>query len=718
MRRDHTNLFLLLNAVALLLSFLVTSVTMAGPAVPSQIMDKGGLFLPGDEAGMVVPAPLLHTDIEASVSGPIVRYRMRHTFINASDAWTEAIYTYPLPTDSAVDALEMTVGKRKIIGKITEKMEAKRQFVTAKQAGKRASLVQQHRLNLFSTSLANIAPGEHITVEIGFSETLRLVDDGFRLRMPLVVGPRYISGQPIAGYQMSGWHTPTDLVPGADQITPSFRREGEGVGNPVTLSIDIDAGFDIKTIESPSHNINIDRNGDAKVIVSLVEAVPADKDFTLIWRARAGDASSAGFFSERIEDMRYGLLTLMPPVQQKLDATTPPREVVFIVDTSGSMEGTSIKQAKLAIRMALERLRPSDTFRVIRFSSNVSAFQMQAVSATPTNINSGKQFVSSLLAEGGTEIVAAMRHVLSQRRDKNRLTQIVLMTDGAIGNEDALFALIHDQIQSSRLFAVGIGSAPNGYLMTRAAAAGRGTYTFIENVDEISQQMAKLFEKLERPAMTNISLNWQGNSAPVSYWPNPVPDLYSGEPISVLAAFPVGTTGVTLSGQIDGKLWSTPVALRGASERPGVAALWARQKIKGLEATLFHGDDPKLVKAKTLGTALKFGLVSRYTSLLAIDEQKARPENKTLVARQIATNLPDGWVRSESMKPVTNGSKPLHPMKSFDREDTSLKRTMRNAASQLSGLPQTATASPLALILGFLALIVSGFIWHRREQPS
>jgi Ca-activated chloride channel family protein len=416
--------------------------------------------------------------------------------------------------------------------------------------------------------------------------------------------------------------------------------------------------------------------------------------------------------------MQYGLLTLIPPIQKKLDATAPPREVVFIVDTSGSMEGTSIKQAKLAIEMALERLRPSDTFRIIRFSSNVSAFQVQAGSATLANINSGKQFVSSLLAEGGTEIVVAMAHALFHRRDKNRLTQIILMTDGAVGNEDALLALIHDQIQSSRLFTVGIGSALNGYLMTRAAAAGRGTYTFIENVEGISQQMAKLFEKLERPAMTNISLNWQGNSAPVSYWPNPVPDLSNGEPISVLAAFPVGTTGVTISGQIDGKLWSTPIALRGAPERPNLAALWARQKIKGIEATLFHGDNPKLVKAKILGTALKFGLVSRYTSLLAIDEQKAWPENEILVARQIATNLPDGWVRSESMKPFTNGSKPLHPMKSFDREDTSLKRTMRNAASQLSGLPQTATAGPLALILGLLAFVASLVIWRRREPHS
>ncbi len=206
---------------------------------------------------------------------------------------------------------------------------------------------------------------------------------------------------------------------------------------------------------------------------------------------------------------------------------------------------------------------------------------MQAVSASPANINSGKQFVSSLLAEGGTEIVAAMGHALSHRLDKNRLTQIILMTDGAVGNEDALFALIHDQIQLSRLFIVGIGSAPNGYLMTRAATAGCGTYTFIENIDEISQQMAKLSEKLERPAMTNISLNWQGHSAPVSYWSNPVPDLYNGEPISVLAAFPVGTTGVTVSGQIDGKLWFTPVTFKGYRNAQASLLFGRGRKSKG-----------------------------------------------------------------------------------------------------------------------------------------
>ena len=191
----------------------------------------------------------------------------------------------------------MTVGKRKIIGKVIEKMKAKRQFVAAKQAGKRASLVQQHWPNLFSTSLTNIAPGEQIIIEIGFSETLRLVDDGFRLRMPLVVGPKYIPGQPIAGYLMSGWHAPTNIVQDADQITPPLRTEKEGSGNLVTLSIDIDASFGMDAIESPSHKINIVRSGDTKAKVSLVETVPANKDFTLIWRANAGSAPSAGFFN-------------------------------------------------------------------------------------------------------------------------------------------------------------------------------------------------------------------------------------------------------------------------------------------------------------------------------------------------------------------------------------------------------------------------------------
>jgi len=718
MCRNHLTLFLFLNAIALLLSLLLTNITMAAPAVPSKMMDRGGLFFPGENAGEVEPAPLLRTDIKVSASGPIVRYQMRHTFINSSDTWTEAIYTYPLPPDSAVNALEMTVGDRKIVGKIKEKAEAKRQFVAARQAGKRVSLVQQHRPNLFSTSLANIAPGEHVTVEIGFSETLLLKDHEFRLRMPLVIGPRYIPGQPIAGFQTTGWSKPTDQVPDANDITPPVRNVHERTGNPVTISVDIDAGFNMDGIISPSHKINVVRDGEAKAVVSLVDTVPADKDFTLIWSAKPADAPSAGFFAEEIDDTRYALLTLTPQNLTELDVNVAPREVVFVIDTSGSMEGTSIEQAKRALGLALERLRPSDTFRLVRFSSNVSSMHPQALDASSENIKLGKRFVSSLLAEGGTEIVGAMSHVLLQRRDQQRLTQVVLITDGAVGNEEALLKLINNQIGNARLFTVGIGSAPNGFLMTRAAAVGRGTFTFIEDANEVKRQMASLFEKLERPTMTDISLRWQGNTSSVSVWPNPVPDLYSGEPISVLAALPTDTNAVEISGQINGRLWSTVVALKGAQSRPGIAALWARQKIKGLEAAMIRDRSPAEAKARILETALKFGLVSRYTSLLAVDEKLVRPASEKPVLQEIETNFPDGWTRSEVKGPDAGDQGQVLPLRTFDRRDPNLKSAMRGTASQLVGLPQTATVGPLALAMGIFIIAFGSFMRRRKRRLS
>lgn len=718
MCRNHLTLFLFLNAIALLLSLLVTNITMAAPAVPSKMMDRGGLFFPGENIGEVEPAPLLRTDIKMSVSGPIVRYQMRHTFINSSDTWTEAIYTYPLPPDSAVNALEMTVGDRKIVGKIKEKAEAKRQFVAARQAGKRVSLVQQYRPNLFSTSLANIAPGEHVTVEIGFSETLLFKDHEFRLRMPLVIGPRYIPGQPIAGFQTTGWSKPTDQVPDANDITAPVRGVHEGTGNPVTISVDIDAGFNMDGIISPSHKINVVRDGEAKAIVSLEDTVPADKDFTLIWSAKTADAPSAGFFAEKIDDTRYALLTLTPQNLTELDVNVAPREVVFVIDTSGSMDGTSIEQAKRALGLALERLRPSDTFRLVRFSSDVSSMHPLALNASPENIKLGNRFVSSLLAEGGTEIVAAMSHVLLQRRDQQRLTQVVLVTDGAVGNEEALLKLINNQIGNARLFTVGIGSAPNGFLMTRAAAVGRGTFTFIEDANEVKRQMASLFEKLERPAMTDISLRWQGNTSSVSVWPNPVPDLYSGEPISVLAALPTETHAVEISGQINGRLWSTVVALKGAQSRPGIAALWARQKIKGLEAAMIRDRSPAEAKVRILATALKFGLVSRYTSLLAVDEKIVRPASEKLASKEIKTNFPDGWTRSEVKEPGAGDQGQALPLRTFDRRDPNLKSAMRGTASQLTGLPQTATVGPLALVIGLLIIAVGSLIRRRKRGLS
>ena len=704
------------HIVAVWLLFPVMGVH-AAPNLPPSVIDEGGLFFPGEQPGAVTPAPLVKTEIDAAVSGPVVRYTLRHTFINAGEQWSEAIYTYPLPADSAVDHLRMTVGDRTITGRIEEKAEARRQYKAAKSNGQRASLVEQQRPNIFTTSLANIAPGEHITVEIGFQETLKMRDGGFRLRMPLVVGPRYIPGTPVDGFHSTGWSKPTTAVADAHRITPPVRGVTEAPGNPVTLTIDLDAGFPLAALESPSHDIVINKEADGRARISLKNSVPADRDFTLVWQARAGTAPAAGLFTETVNGARYALLMLNPPADTATAAETPPRDVFFIVDTSGSMHGASMDQAKAALRLALDRLKPDDGFRIVRFSDTLSDFRPSAVRASAENIGAAKTFVSGLEAEGGTEIVAALEHTLRRSRSKGRLTQVVLLTDGAVGNEKALFETIRRYLGGARLFTVGIGSAPNGYLMTRAARAGRGTFTYIETPDEVARQMSELLVMLERPALTDVSLNWQGGATGNEVWPNPIPDLYMGEPVQVLVKLAPGTSAVDITGRITGTVWQTRVPVQQGQNRPGIAALWARQKIKGLEAPYMNAEERDAARSEIVKTALAFGLVSRHTSLVAIDTVKARPEAAKLATAEVPTNMPDGWSHAH----VFGGweTRPSHapnpaPQKTrtFDTTDPMLRQAMARSGGKLANLPQTATFAPLALLIGLILAVVGW--WSRR----
>lgn len=700
--------------------FLLPTGVSAKTALPPSIMDQGGLYFPGEEPGTIVPAPLVKTDITVDISGPIARYRLRHTFVNNSDTWTEAIYTYPLPTDSAVDRLYMRVGERDIIGKIAEKKEAKRLYTAAKSAGKRTSLVEQHRPNLFSTSLANLGPGEHVIIEIGFQDQLKMDNGEFRMRMPLVVGPRYISRREIQNFQLTGWGGREGEISDIEKITPPLRTAEEGLGNLVDLKIRLDAGFPIASVTSPSHKIVSDVESDGVIEITLAETAPADRDFALAWTSAENVAPTAGLFTEVIDNKRYALLMLTPPTEAS-EQIELPRDVTFIVDTSGSMGGGSMDQAKAALRLALDRLQPMDRFQIFRFSDDYSMFRSGPITASKEHISRAKSYVTALKADGGTEIVNAVAAALSARPVRERLSQVVLITDGAVSDEDALFKLIERQTGSRRFFTVGIGSAPNGYLMTRAARVGRGTYTYIQTPEDVAAQMNALFVKLEKPALVDARIDWQGSAETVEMWPSKVPDLYFGEPMTLLARLPHGVNSVDVTGRIGNRIWSTSVQLRGGQSHPGVGTLWGREKIKGLMYALRNVEQPTIVEADILQTALTFNLVSRYTSLVAIDDEIARPKDKDLASMRVPTNLPDGWTRA-GIEGAPQPAPILQKTRAFDRSDPMLNRAMASSTSKLANIPQTATSAPLMLLVGgfmtILAVLVTFFGWVRRIRHA
>ncbi len=784
---------LALALTLVLMTVMATSSARAdGPAarptvVPAAAMDLGGLFLPaGDDGGhdddgaaRVRAAPLLGTDIRVRVSGLIARYAVTHRFRNPTMRWTEAIYTYPLPPDGAVDRLKMTVGGRVTEGVIKERAEARRLYTAAKNTGRRASLVEQQRPNIFTTAVANLGPGEEITVAIEFQERLAFHDGQFTLRLPLVVGPRYIPGRahPVNFAGGTGWAQDTNLVPDASKITPPLREPAAGKGNPVTLQVAIAAGFDIGRIASPGHDITVERPDAGQAVVRLNgDAVPADRDFVLRWApAEAGAGPQAGFFWEKVGDDTYGLLMLMPPVSggAGLALPRPARDVTFVLDTSGSMKGASLAQAKEAVVMALDRLTLADRFRLIRFASGYSDLTPLPVAADAAAIARAQAYVRGLEAEGGTEIVNAVTAALAGvhgpaedmgQETRSRLKQIVLITDGAVGDEDRLLSLINGRIGDARLFTVGIGSAPNGFLMTRAARAGRGTYTFIQSANEIKERMAELFLKLERPALTDVALTWpasehSGDGAQiVEVWPRSLPDLYAGEPLVALMKLNGAGPEMKVSGRLGGRFWEQSVTITGGATAPGVAGLWGREKIRQLMANMRtvglhlepHDADAARVEIRReiVDTALSLGLVSKFTSLVAVDleSEPVRSAGTPLATAQVPTNLPAGWDRdglegapaTPVRSPVPGPQKtmaPATPMPAgqaatlaFDRTDPAMRAHLTAAVpgTPLAAAPQTATPAHAYMGLGVLfvlaALAILALGWRgprpRRRSDS
>ncbi len=725
--------------------FLLIPKAPAQTATPQGLNAQGNLITPNETEfgtllfesttpGYYVKAPLVATDVVMDITGPIARTKVTQRFTNPSKGWVEGKYVYPLPEDAAVDTLRMQIGDRFIEGQIKEKGKAKIIYETAKAKGYKASLVEQERPNIFTNSVANIGPGETIIVQIEYQESVRLDNGLFSLRFPMVVAPRYNPAPKIqmVDFDGQGWGTVNDPVPDRANIEPPYvdpAKDPQELRNPVTLVVNLNAGFPLETITSTHHNIIVQREHEEHAILTLKEGeVKANKDFELTWTAKAGTSPHAALFKETINGEEYILAYLVPP-QADEDTISRPRETIFVIDNSGSMGGESIRQAKAALLLALDQLESDDTFNIIRFDNTFELVFPRAVQATPVNVASAKGFVSALDADGGTEMLPALEASLIDHTptDTDRVRQVIFLTDGAIGNEAQLFAAIRQGLGRSRLFTVGIGSAPNSYFMSRAARMGRGTFTHIGNTSQVTERMAVLFDKLENPVMTDLVANWTDNINGEA-WPNPLPDLYSGEPVVITAKMDEAKGKLLISGNLNNDAWLAELNLRGAAFGKGVSKLWARKKIASIEESRFDGMPWQQIDDAVLKTALGHHLVSRLTSLVAVDVTPSRPDGENLTTRDVPLNLPEGWDFDKVF-----GTDILDP------EPTPLRDATLDTGIELAGLavadenpaltpqppapglalPQGATTAELRMGLGLLMLLgTAALLWQRGRFAS
>jgi Ca-activated chloride channel family protein len=628
-------------ALSAAIVLVATVLLLAGRAEAAQA--KHGTLLLRTVDGKEAPsAPLLSTDVAFRVSGMVARARVVQTFHNVSQDWVEGVYVFPLPENAAVDRFQLRIGERRVEGEIRERGAARRAYEQARAGGQRTVLMDQERPNIFTTRVANIGPRELVAVEFEYQQTLRYDNGRYSLRFPMVVGPRYIPGNlRVSASEALGWSADTDQVPDAARITPPVLRPEAGPINPVTIRVELDAGVPISQVASPNHRVEVRSISQNRRQVELADgAVPANRDFELTWAPQSAQAPQLAWFTEQKEGRHYGLLMVLPPAAAP--GARLAREVVFVLDTSGSMAGASIRQAKDALQMALARLAPGDRFNVVEFNSTAQMLYANAQPVNPRNVRRATDWVQSLQARGGTEMASALRLALDGSDGAGRVRQVVFLTDGAVGNEDALFSLIRERLGDTRLFTVGIGSAPNSHFMTKAAELGRGTFTYIGRIEEVQGKMAALFAKLESPVMKELEVQWP-EGVRAQAWPARIPDLYAGEPVIIAAALDRLEGEVRVSGMRDDRAWEArvPLALNGGGA--GMGSLWARGKVQSLIDSIREGEREDEVRTQVIELATEHRLVTRYTSFVAVDKTPVRPSDAQLKLAAVPTNLPEGW---------------------------------------------------------------------------
>jgi Ca-activated chloride channel family protein len=611
--------------------------------------EVAGTLLARSPGGDRLYLPLKKTDVRLEVTAGVVSAEVVQRFANDT-AWPlEAVYIFPLPSRASVTGMELRIGDRLIRSVVKEKQEARNTYERARREGKKTALVEQERPNIFTTSVANFLPGESVEVRLTYMEAAEYRRGVYEVAFPMVVGQRYL---PVRlERQADGGADVAPAVEDGARLNPPLLHPSVDSGHRLTLTADIH-GLPIDQIVSATHAIEVRRPGrnSRSATVTLVrgEVVP-DRDFAMTIHLEGNGSPAASFVSSPGESHSHGLLSVFPPTVKDGGRERPaPREVIFLIDTSGSMSGTSIGQAKEGLSLCLDMLRPEDLFTIVRFANSFSSFSPDMREAVPERVESARGYVRGLTAEGGTEMQKALKHVLTLPRRTGRMRLIVFLTDGAVGNEHSLMRLLGEKLDGARLFAFAIGSAPNEYLVRKMAEIGRGQARFIRSHEDIGKVMADFFRTLEDPVLTDVRLFWEGGEDDVAVFPDPPPDVFIDRPLQLAVRYPRDLAArLVVKGNRRGREERFSFSLpRGEGKRhAAVDKIFGRAHIADLMYHWIRGGEEKkkLLRREIIDTALRYQLVSRFTSRVAVEEKVERTPNGALMTVPVKVPLPRGW---------------------------------------------------------------------------
>ena len=614
----------------------------------------GSLGIIARDGSIKSACPLRHTEVRGAISGFLARVTVTQTFENTATQKIEAVYTFPLPENAVVDDMTIQVGHRIVRGVIRKREEARAIYEHAKQTGHVAALLDQERPNIFTQSVANILPGDQVTVTISYLQTLEYESGAYQFVFPMVVGPRYVPGQPI-GKQAGGWAPDTNKVPDASRITPQVTPKGTRAGHDISIELAIDSGVPLLQLSSMSHQIEVDRTGASSAIVKLksLTAIP-NKDFVLKYDVageQIADAVLSQSESQAVSRAKsatggYFALILQPPASLPESDITP-KELVFVLDTSGSMMGRPIEKAKELINRALDELYPGDTFNLITFSGDTRILFPEPVYPTAENIRKTREVLNAQHGGGGTEMMSAIQAALAPSDSQDHLRVVCFATDGEVGNDLEIIGEIQKH-PNARVFAYGIGNSVNRFLITSMARAGRGDSEVVTLNDNADVAAQRLYQRLRAPVLTDISIDWRG--LPVTeVVPKNIPDLFTGKPLVVSGRYTAAANGsIVIRGKRAGDDFTReiPVHFNSTPTDGGILpSFWARRKIDDLMSQDWSdvqtGTVKPEVKKEITQLGLTYKLMTQFTSFVAVEERVVTTNGKPQRV-EVPVEMPEG----------------------------------------------------------------------------
>lgn len=615
-----------------LLAMILTAAALALQLASPVYAATGALDAIGKDGKPLGGCPLEHTDVKATVSGFVTRVVVTQRFRNPFHDPVEAIYTFPLSERAAVDAMTMKVGDRIVEGEIKRREEAREIYEQAKQNGQVASLLDEERPNVFTQAVANLMPGALVEIRIEYVEPLAFESGSFELVFPTVVGPRF-------------------SPPGtkdADVVTPPITAEGTRAGHDLSISVDVDAGVAIHGVSSPLHAIVVDRPAPTRAQVRLENRseIP-NRDFVLRWDVATDEVQST-FLAHRLESGDgYVSLVLLPP-ERVTARSAAPKELVFVVDRSGSQMGAPLDKAKETMRYILDHMNPNDTFQVIDFGNTSNALFSSPQPASAEMRRQARAYIDGLEANGGTMMAEAIERVCRMPADAHRLRVVTFMTDGYVGNDLEVLGLVRRLRATSRWFPFGTGNSVNRFLIDGMARLGGGEAEYVllgESGEEIGR---KFYERIASPVLTDVAVEWEGLDV-VDVFPRALSDVWAERPLVIHGRYRrAGTGRVVLTGFQQGEPYRQVLTVTLPEREPAsesIASMWARAKVDDLTtqdlAAMQSGTFPELLKKQIVDVALAHRLVTPFTSFVAVEDRVVNEDGKSRTVR-VPVEMPDG----------------------------------------------------------------------------